>query len=166
MAPALPPPDSFYLQAAQGWLELGNTLEAGHELGKIRPQMRTHPGVLNVQWEIHAAEKKWEAALDIAAHLVELEPDAPLGWVHRSYALHELKRTQEARDNLLGVVDKFPLSATIRYNLACYECQLGNLPQAKLWLELALRMGNRNQMKLSALEDPDLKPLWPDIRSS
>jgi hypothetical protein len=27
--------------------------------------------------------------------------------------------------------------ATIRYNLACYECQLGRLDQARAWLERA-----------------------------
>jgi predicted Zn-dependent protease len=164
MITALLPPDSFHARAAEGWLELGNSLEARHELEQIAPQMRTHPGVLHVQWEIDAAEKNWEPALGIATNLIELAPDDPLGWVHRSYALHELKRTQEARDNLLRVVDKFPSSATMRYNLACYECQLGNLPQAKVWLELTFRMGNRSQMKLAALQDPDLKPLWPEIR--
>ncbi|MHB8519817.1 MAG: hypothetical protein ACYDH9_03570 [Limisphaerales bacterium] len=28
-----------------------------------------------------------------------------MGWIHRSYALHQLNRTQEAWDNLLAVVD-------------------------------------------------------------
>jgi len=165
MAP-LQPPDSFHLRAAQGWLGLGNSREARQELENIRPQMRTCPGVLKVEWEIYAAEKRWEAAVAIADNLIELQPDDALGWVHRSYALHELKRTQQARDNLLRVVDKFPSSATIRYNLACYECQLDNLSRAKFWLESAFRMGNRSQMKLAALEDPDLKPLWQEILSS
>ena len=33
----------------------------------------------------------------------QLDPDDPIGWFNRSYALHELKRTAEARDNLLRV---------------------------------------------------------------
>lgn len=166
IVPALQPPDSFHLRAAQGWLELGNCPEARQELEKIPLPLRSHASVLNLQWEINAAEKNWDPALAIAANLIELNPDDPLGWVHRSYALHELKRTREARDNLLRIVDKFRSSATMRYNLACYECQLSNLVQAKLWLDLAFRMGNRNQMKLAALEDLDLKPLWQEIRSS
>jgi len=166
MISPLQPPDTFHLQAAQGWLELGSPIESSEELEKITPQMRTHPDVLKVRWEIYAAQKKWEAALDIATTLMELEPEKPLGWVHRSYCLHELKRTAEARDNLLRVVDKFSMSATIPYNLACYECQLGNLPQAKKWLKAAFRIGNKKQMKRAALEDPDLKPLWQEIRSS
>lgn len=165
MISPLQPPDSFHLQAAQGWLELGSPLEASQELDKITPQIRTHPDVLKVRWEIHAAEQKWEAALSVAESLIELEPDEALGWVHKSYCLHELKRTLEARDNLLLVVEKFPASATILYNLACYECQLGNLDPSRKWLQRAFRVGNRKQMKAAAVKDPDLKPLWKEIEA-
>jgi Flp pilus assembly protein TadD len=156
-------PDSHHVHAAQGWLELGNHIEADAESDNITSSLRAHPDVLNVRWGIYAAAKKWEAALDIAAALVQLDPEDPLGWVHRSYALHELKRTAEARDNLLRVVDKFPVSATIRYNLACYECQLGRLEQARQWLEKAFALGDGRKMKLAALDDPDLQPLWKEI---
>jgi hypothetical protein len=76
-----------------------------------------------------------------------------------------LKRTAEARDNLLRVVENFPISATMRYNLACYECQLGRLEQAKEWLEKAFQLGDAKKMKLPALADPDLEPLWKEIGS-
>ncbi|HWX20490.1 MAG TPA: tetratricopeptide repeat protein [Candidatus Binatia bacterium] len=159
----LQPPDSLHLDAAQGWLGLGNHVEANAELEKISPGHKRHAEVLKVKWEICAAARKWEAALESAATLIQLDPEDPLGWVHRSYALHELKRTAEARDNLLRVVDKFPISATMRYNLACYECQLGRLEQAKEWLEKAFQVGDARRMKSAALEDPDLKPLWKHI---
>ncbi len=119
-----------------------------------------------MQWQICAVQKQWTPALEAAASLVEIEPDDPEGWVHRSYALHELKRTLEARDLLLQVAKKFSVSATIRYNLACYECQLGNLSEARTWLEKAFRLGNRDQMTVAALADPDLKPLWPELGAS
>jgi len=86
-----------------------------------------------------------------------------MGLIHRSFALHELKRTAEARDNLMPAVDKFPKDVTLRYNLACYECQLGNLERAKLWLERAATMSNPKEIKSMALDDPDLKPLWQEI---
>ncbi len=163
MTKPLDPHHLRHLEAAEGWLELGNHIEANEELEKITPELRAHPKVLKVRWEIYAAAEKWEATLDIAAALVQLDPEDPLGWVHRSYALHELKRTAEARDNLLRVVDKFPISATVRYNLACYECRLGRLEQAKDWLEKAFKLGNAKKMKLAALDDPDLEPLWRNI---
>ena len=46
----------------------------------------------------------------------------------------------------------------MRYNLACYECQLGNLDRAKRWLEKAFELGDARNMKLAALDDPDLEP--------
>jgi tetratricopeptide (TPR) repeat protein len=158
--PQLQPPDSMHLLAAQGWLELGNQVEAKEDLEKIAPRFRAHPDVLEVRWQIYAAAKQWEAALDIAAALIRIDPDGSLGWVGRSFALHELKRTTEARDNLLTVLDKFPGESILRYNVACYECQLGRLEQAKSWLEKAFKMGNPRRMKLAALHDPDLQPLW------
>ena len=163
MTSPLQPPDSHHLQAAQGWVELGNHIEADAELDNIAANLRAHPDVLNVRWEIYAAAKKWEAALDIAAALIQLDPESPLGWVNRSYALHELKRTAEARDNLLRVVDKFPDTATMRYNMACYECQLGRLEQAKQWLGKAFALGDAEELKLAALDDRDLEPLWRQI---
>ena len=129
------------------------------------PELRAHPEVLKVRWEVYAAAKKWEATLDIAAALIQMAPEDPLGWVHRSYVLHELKRTAEARDTLLRPVDKFPINATMRYSLARYEFQLGRLEQAKKWLEEALQLGDAKKVKLAALDDPDLEPLWKNIGS-
>jgi tetratricopeptide (TPR) repeat protein len=160
----LEPPDSLHLEAAQGWLGLGNHTEAGAELEKISSGMQRHPDVLNVRWGICAAARQWEAALEIASAIIRLAPEDPLGWVHRSYALHELKRTAEARDNLLRVVDKHPDSPTIRYNLACYECQLGRLDLTKKWLEAAFRLGDARKILSAAREDPDLKPMWKDLQ--
>jgi tetratricopeptide (TPR) repeat protein len=159
----LEPPNSFHVRAAQGWLELGNYAEANTELGKVAPELRTHPEVLKVSWEVYAAARKWEAALEVAVALIHNDSEDPLGWVHRSYCLHELRRTHEARDNLLRVVGKFPLSATMRYNLACYECQLGRLVQAKAWLRKAFVLGDKKKMKQAALGDRDLEPLWVEI---
>jgi predicted Zn-dependent protease len=159
----LEPQDQHHLVAAQGWIELGNPEEANEELEQITAENRAHPAVLEVRWQIYAQAKKWDAALDIASALVQMVPEHPLGWVHRSYCLHELKRTEEARDNLLRVVEKFPEDPIMRYNLACYECQLGRLEQAKNWLEMAFKLGDPKKIKLMALEDPDLKPLWREI---
>jgi tetratricopeptide (TPR) repeat protein len=158
--------DQKHLLAAQGWLELGNHLEANEELEQITAENRAHPAVLEVRWQIYAKAKNWDAALDIASALIRLAPEHALGWVHRSFCLHELKRTEEARDNLLRVVEKFPEDAIMRYNLACYECQLGRLEQAKTWLEKAFDLGDARKLKLMALDDPDLGPLWKDISST
>jgi predicted Zn-dependent protease len=156
--------DQRHIQAAEGWSELGDPIEARAELAQISPEQHGHPAALEVQWQLAAREKQWEAGLEIASTLVQTAPDLPLGWVHRSYCLHELKRTAEARDNLLRVVDKYPKDAIMRYNLACYECQLGRLREARQWLAKAFALANQRKIREMALDDLDLKPLWGEIR--
>ena len=145
---------------------MGNHVEATAELEKVTPELQMHPDMLMVRWQIQAAEKNWQAALETASDLTHVVPEHPFGWVHRSFCLHELKRTAEARDNLLPVVEAFPHEALMRYNLACYECQLGCLQQAKEWLQKAFETSRElTQLRLMALEDPDLEPLWRGIGS-
>jgi len=158
----LSPSDSSHLQAAEGWLELGNHLEANEELEKISAKLRAHPDVLELRWDIYAKAKKWNACLDIAKAITELAPNRPFGWIHVSYALHELGRTKEACENLIAVADKFPKLPTILYNLACYSCRLGHLEDARKLLEKAFKYGDA-ETKLMALEDRDLEALWKHI---
>jgi tetratricopeptide (TPR) repeat protein len=158
-------PDIHNLNAAQGWLELGNCQEAWNELDEIIPRWRMHPDVLALIWELHAAEKEWPKALAAARQLVARYPDDPNGWIHQSYALHEMKQTAEARDALVKVVGKFPTLDLIPYNLACYECQLGRLDAAKRWLALAENAKGKENLKKMALSDEDLRPLWDYIRA-
>ncbi len=129
----LPAPDSHHLRAAEGWLGLGNHLEANEELERITPQLRVHPDVLEIRWYIYAKETKWDACVDIAGAIIKLDPNRSDAWIHRSFALHELKRTQEAFDQLLPVADRFPKVWTIPYNLACYCAQLGRLDECQTW---------------------------------
>jgi hypothetical protein len=61
------------------------------------------------------------------------------------------------------VVEKFPKEWVMRYNLACYACQLGDLKAAWKSLEKAIDMAPSKDVKTMALEDKDLEPLWTDI---
>lgn len=155
--------DTQHLHAAEGWLELGNHIEANEELEKISPQFRTHPDVLEQRWLIYALEAKWKVCLDIATTIVQLAPERARGWIDRSFALQELKRPQEAFNLLLPAADMFPKNWTIPYNLACYEIKLGNLTTAWQWLERAFKVGDAREIKLMALDDPDLEKIWTAI---
>jgi len=155
-------PDSLHLQAAQGWLELGNHLEADKELDEITPELRTHPDVLEIRWQIYSRAKKWDACVDIAAAIIKLTPERSSGWIHQSFALHELERTQEAFDQLLPVADRFPKVWTISYNLSCYCAQLGRLKECEQWFKKAMTV-DEHTVKREAIADPDLKPLWDSM---
>src|SRR5678816_80218 len=104
----LEPPDSHFLDAAQGWLGLGMLDEAHGELARLSPEARAHPDVLNFKWEMRARAGCWDEALAVATQLLEADYDRPTGWINRSYALHELGRTEEAREALLSALARFP----------------------------------------------------------
>jgi tetratricopeptide (TPR) repeat protein len=159
----LGPPDIHRLRAAQGWLELGNHLEAYQEMQHIQPACSTHPLVLLVRWVIYAKANKWEMAVATAEALMEVFPEDSYGWVLRSFALHEMKRTEDAWDRLLPGADRFPKEPMIPYHLACYASRLGRLDEARKWLRRAFEVGDGKDISLRALEDPDLEALWSEI---
>lgn len=165
MVKPLEPPDSHHLAAAEGWLELGNPEEAAAELARVASEQARHPAVLDLDWQIHARLREWEICLELASRLVQLAPELPSGWIHRSYALHELKRTIEARDQLLPAVAQFPEEAILTYNLACYECRLGNLGPARQWLKRTFAINQGIPARQAAQKDPDLQALWPEIET-
>ena len=81
-------------------MELGNHEEANEELELIDAPLRAHPDVLEVRWLIYQKVENWELCKDIGTALVKLVPERSTGWIQRSFALHEMKRTQEAYDEL------------------------------------------------------------------
>jgi len=164
----LEPPDSHYLSAAAGWLGLGSVAEAGAELEKIAPQFQSHPDVLAVRFDLHAQSKQWGAAAEIAGKLTDLEPRQPGAWISLAYATRRKAGggIPAARAILIQAQREFPKEAIIAYNLACYDCQLGDLIAAKAWLDKACHLGDVHKIKRMARQDPDLKPLWPELRES
>jgi Flp pilus assembly protein TadD len=161
-------PDRHILNATEGWLELGQIPAAREEFARLSAAARALPPALGIEWQLLAAEKQWAAAVGVAEALLRTAPEAPEAWIHRSFALHELRDTARARDLLTPAAKLFPREPTIPYNLACYECQLGNLEAARRWLRRAVRRQTsraaRQQQLTHALADPDLAPLAEEIR--
>lgn len=156
--------DRVHLNAAEGWFGLGDLVSASDELEKITPAFRAHPAVLLMRCKIYQAAKKWGYLIEISQTLIEQLPKLADAWIHRSYALHELNQTREAFDLLLPAAKKFPKLPVIPYNLACYACQLGKLEDAMKQIEQAIDLADKkNDIRLDALEDPDLEPLWLQI---
>jgi tetratricopeptide (TPR) repeat protein len=165
MTTGLQPPDSHHLNAAEGWLGLGSTEEAERELAKLSLGVLSHPEVLRVKYHFYERTIQWERAAETARLVCQIVPDAPFGWVHLAYALHELRRTSEAYGVLLPVLQRFPKEYVMRYNLACYSCQLGRLDEACEWLKKAIALVGADTIKKMAVTDPDLEPLRAEIRN-
>ena len=163
----LEPPETHYLSAAVGWLGLGNAAEARAELAHIGPALQNHPDVLEVRWLICAEENRWDEGLQIARSLLHTAPDRSSGWLHQAYAARRARdgSLKAAWDALLPAFDRFPKEPTIPYNLSCYACQMQRLEDARLWLQRAFAIGDKEHIKQMALADPDLQPLWEEIRA-
>ena len=155
----LQPPNTIHLMAAQGWLELGDHEEAFEELELIDAPLRGHPDVLEVRWGIYAKVENWNACLEIGRAMVKLDPRRFSGWVNRSFALHELKRTNEAAEQLHTGLFRFRKESLIWYNLACYACVMGEKERAHRLLGKAIELGG-DRVKQQALSDPDLAGVW------
>jgi predicted Zn-dependent protease len=153
----------LHLEAAEGWLGLGDYNAANDEVDQITPQFRTHPDVLSLRCSIYIKAERWEMAAEIARELSDLVPDELLGHYHLADALHMLGRTKEAQETLIAVADKFPDDPMVAYNLACFACQLGKKKEAIKWLERAINKGGKEDICTLALNDPDLEPMWAEI---
>src|SRR5512142_1134026 len=151
----LEPPDTHYLLAAVGWLELGNRAEAKAELMHVSPAHQDHPDVLELRWSILAEEKRWEEGLQVAQALLRHAPERSSGWLHRAYALRRVRDggLQKAWEALLPAFDQFPTEAIIPFNLSCYACQMRQLDIARDWLKRAVLIGGKEQIKRMALGD-------------
>lgn len=159
--------DIHRLNAALGWLGLGSAADARAELDAIPPARQLHPAVLEARWLLCAHEKNWRDALAVAECEVTSAPEAAAGWLHRAYALRRADSGGLARawDALLPAAEKFPSEPVIAYNLSCYACQLNELDVSRNWLRRAIQAGGKEAIKKMALEDDDLKPLWPEIET-
>jgi hypothetical protein len=158
----LQPPDSHHVSAAAGWLGLGRHKEALEELREVAPESALHPDVLEVLWHIQAKTGQWAICLEIAQAIIKLDMTRTFGWIHASRSLHELKRTQEAFDQLHPLAQHFPDHWTIPYDLACYCAHLRRFSECQLWLRRAAAIDKPN-VDRKAVADPNLKPLWSSM---
>src|SRR5687768_15273839 len=102
------PPDSIHLQAAEGWIGLGDFLAANEELDAIAPEKRALPEVLVLRGQIFKKAGKWGGCLEIGSHLVLRHSNCADGFLLKAEALHQLGKTREARDCLLNGIDSIP----------------------------------------------------------
>ena len=155
-------PDPMYLKAAAGWIQLGDYDSANDELENIRAEWRAHPDVLNLRWLIYSHHEQWDACLDIASAIVKMVPDRAQGWLDKAFSLRWANDggVEKAKTVLLEAAKLFPDDDMIQYNLACYCAQLGQLDAAQEHLGKSYELGDAQQIKLMALDDEDLKPLW------
>jgi len=159
-------PDNHFLNAAMGWMELGDYGEAKAELDKISFLNRFHPDVLIVRWKTHSRSRDWAGSLDVARALVRIAPERPTGWICLAYSLYNSKLFAEARVQLLTAEKRFPKISAIPYFLACLACQMGETSEASRWLSRWNGMVADGEFKDTARKDPRLKSVWQQIEEA
>ena len=114
----------------------------------------------------HLHEQGAGPELRIAEALLQRAPNRSSGWLHRAYALRRVPAGSVAKawEALLPAFDNFPKEPIIPYNLSCYACQIQKMDTARLWLNRAILIGGKENIKRMAMEDPDLEPIRDEIR--
>jgi predicted Zn-dependent protease len=140
--------------AAQGYLELGMAEEALAELA-FMPGIESHdPEIIELRLHILMEAKRWAEALATAEELIRFNTDAIPAYIHGAFALHELGRTEEARNLLLKGPAELRKDPTFHYNIGCYEAVLGNSEAALHSLQASFALDET--YRDFARRDPDL----------
>lgn len=146
-----------WLLAAQGYCELDMFDAALAQIVAIPAELQDHPSVVEMRLVVLMQQRKWLPALRCGQKLCAVSPDNPCGFIHTAFVLHELGRTEEALRCLSSgpiVLQKDP---TFFYNMACYECVLGRLDEARVHLAKCVAMDKK--YRELAKTDPDLVSL-------
>jgi hypothetical protein len=155
------PDDQRHLTAAEGYAALGLYLDANAELEEIDAEVRHVAEVLTVRLEIYRGLERWELMRTVAGRLAAHDPDNAQWSISLAFATRRAQSIEAARRILLEAVERLSKEPILHYNLACYECQLGELEVAKARLAHAFRL--EPKCRLMALDDDDLAPLWASL---
>jgi tetratricopeptide (TPR) repeat protein len=141
----LPISEQFHVEAAKGWVLLGDRNEAHQELSHISRRWRQHPEILEMRWYLLAEEGSWEAALPIARRINEQYPERLFGWLAHAHSLLKSFGDAEGAWNvLLPAADLFA-GPQVPYGLACYASLAGRFDEAREWLETAAEKAGGNE---------------------
>jgi tetratricopeptide (TPR) repeat protein len=161
MANHLPAMQAFEIRrrvtAASGFAELGLFQEAVEELEDLPESSRDDIPVLATWLQVYQSWGKWSEAEAVAERLIQKDPDEADWYVALGFAVRRAQSLAAAEVILAAALLKFPGSATIHFNLACYYTQLGDLDKARQYLKRAIHIDE--SFKKIALTDPDLQPL-------
>lgn len=146
------------LLAADGYLFFGLFDEALQELKAISEEEQEESSVLLARIRLLLHKKQWRSAESLSLHGIELHPEEGEFTVQRAFALHQMRKGEQAVEVLMSAPDWIRRTGILHYNLACYEARLGDPAIAKQCIDAAIQMNAG--IKKSARLDPDLKELW------
>lgn len=150
-------PFERHLSAAQGYLELDMYEDALEELDALPGEYADHEEILTLRLVVYMQLKNWAAGEMICRRLQERLPNLTVGYIHGAFCLHEMGKTKEARDMLLGGPSNLLREAIYHYNMGCYEASLGNFEEAIEYLKTSFAMDTN--FRITAHHDADLEAI-------
>lgn len=159
----LPPDCLWRLRKSDGYMDLKMWDCADAELARVPAAFRGTTLYRQLLLRLALERNRWSDAAELADALRQSEPDQACHWVQLAFATRRLQGIEAARSILREAHDRFPREAIIPFNLACYECQLGDQETALRYLREAESL--EPSCRALALRDCDLAPLWPRLDS-
>lgn len=147
-----------------GWIDLKNYAEATEELNRLEPSLKSTIHFLKAWIRIYSGTKAWTNVEMMCSTLLSNFPGDSFGIRHVAEALHRQRKHVDAISKLgelLSNEDRRE-TASIRYDLARYFCEAGQLKEARECLRGAIERDPSIRKK--ALEDADLKNLWTELQ--
>jgi Flp pilus assembly protein TadD len=133
-------------------------LRAGDLISQGAPEDKSRNEVLGARVNLYMTARKWDMAVAIARHLVEVEPEKVAWWINLAYSVRRSETIEIAEAILLEAHAIHPRNVVILVNLASYASATGRTEEAKARLRRAIDLDK--DARRMALDVEDLKPLW------
>ena len=149
---------------AQGYFELGMHADAWEHLAQLPNDEQSHPRTLRLRSQLLISMSEFDNALAICRQLRDVAPEDVAGYIHGAYCLHEIGKTEDARELLINGPEALREEPIFFYNLGCYEARLGEIDSARAWLQRSFEMDG--ELRYQARRDPDLVDVWDELQPS
>ena len=155
--------DPSWLQIALGYLDLKMFEETWQALDELPTERQGALPVLELRVACLLDQGRFGEAFEWCRKMCLAFPDEHTGYIQGAFCLHELERTEEARQWLQSGPHSLQLEAKYFYNLGCYDLALGREESAGAWLIQAFEM--EPSYRDDALKDPDFRPILKKIEA-
>ena len=153
------PQNQMKIRAAQGYLEIGMVEDALMELEALPESEQMSNECLSVYVEIFRETGEWERMEKTAQLLCETDKQNVKSWLDCAFARYHLDSVESARATLLAATKRFPNEALLLFQLACCECQLGDIAEAKKHLNQSKELCPICRV-LALTDEGDLDLIW------
>ena len=107
---------------------------------------------------IYQKLERWDLMQAVALKLTRYDASDAHWAINLAYAIPRTSSIGAAKTILEDFLKLNGLEPRVQYSLACYECQLGHLAKAKEYLSEVFTLAP--ELRMQALDDEDLEPLW------